>query len=146
MSDDAKEPNRPKRRADIDAIIQVKHLYGAVIDGIMSGEYAVADLGRVFAEDAEVEFVPSPRMTGLAATKVWVGETVPSRLEFMWHSFSNPMIEIDGDAASGRWLVLAFVKPKGAETQTMTIGSYREHYVRTPEGWRISELVFRRQN
>ena len=64
----------------------------------------------------------------------------------MWHSFSNPIIEVDGDQARGRWLVLAFVQPKGAGERSMTIGSYRERYVRTPQGWRISELVFRRQS
>jgi hypothetical protein len=134
------------QRTDVDAIIRVKHLYGAVIDGILLGEYTPADLELVFAPDAMVELFSPSQSKGMEAIKEFFGKTIPSSVSSMWHSFSNPLIDVDGDEARGQWRVLAYTKRAGDPEPSLSAGRYAERYVRTPQGWRISELVFRRHS
>ncbi len=136
--------DRNKLREDIEDIIQVKYLYGAVVDGLCKGTHQASDLVRVFSDDAQVIFSPTASFIGLPAIKQTFAVDTPARSKMMWHSFSNPRIKVDGDTAKGDWLVQAFVQPHDADAPRQTIGAYEEKYVRTPKGWRISSLILHR--
>lgn len=133
-----------QRRADEDAIIRMKHLYGAVIDGIVAGDHAVDDLEQVLAPDAVIQSPPVVDLKGMAAIKAFFGETMPVACSSMWHSFSNPIIDVEGDQARGRWLVLAYTRRPGDAAPSVTHGRYTDRYVRTARGWRIIESVIHR--
>jgi len=136
--------DRNKLREDIEDIIQVKYLYGAVVDALVNGGGQASDLARVFSDDAQISFAPGSSFSGLPAIRQTFGVDTPARSKMMWHSFTNPMIEVSGDTAKGTWLVQAYVQRHGDDTPRQTIGSYEEKYVRTPKGWRISSIVLHR--
>ena len=53
------------------------------------------------------------------------------------HAMVNPIIKIDGDAATGNWLMHIYVR---RETGTRQLYMSVEHgYVRTAQGWRINK-------
>ena len=53
----------------------------------------------------------------------------------------NPIIEVDGDAATARWQIQEF--GRDANDQSMTIlGTYDDVLVRTVDGWRFAERRF----
>jgi hypothetical protein len=58
--------------------------------------------------------------------------------------FSNPIIEVDGDVATGCWLIYAMSTMKATPNAPLAIhyGCYRDTYVRTPNGWLQSEQRF----
>lgn len=133
-----------QQRADEAAIIRLKHLYGAVIDGLVSGDHTAADLERVLAADVVIQSPPVMDVNGMAAAKAFFGQTMPSVCDSMWHSFSNPIIDVTGDVARGRWLVLAYTRRPGDEAPSVTYGRYEDRYTRTADGWRISEALLHR--
>jgi hypothetical protein len=56
------------------------------------------------------------------------------------HHGHMPEITIEGDSASGIWAMETYVgRPAGKTSREY--GHYREIYVRTPDGWRISSLA-----
>jgi ketosteroid isomerase-like protein len=60
---------------------------------------------------------------------------------FIIHYVTNPLIEVDGDTATGHWhaLVTATTPDRAA---LWSLGMYDEKYVRTAEGWKIQTLRF----
>jgi hypothetical protein len=53
----------------------------------------------------------------------------------------NPVIEIDGDSATGHWHAIIMVTDPTRQA-LWTFGLYKEKYVRTAEGWRFASMVF----
>lgn len=62
-------------------------------------------------------------------------------MPFIVHYVTNPLIEIDGDNASGHWhaIVTATMPDQSA---VWILGLYKDTYVRTPEGWKYKTLTF----
>ena len=60
-------------------------------------------------------------------------------IPFALHRVTNPDIRINGDEAIGKWHVIAYLtQPDG--TPTMFMGTYRDRFVRTPQGWKFKSL------
>jgi hypothetical protein len=60
-------------------------------------------------------------------------------LPMAYHAVMNPMIEVEGDFATGHWhLIAGGVGLDGGST--LTIGGYEDEYVRTAQGWRIKSM------
>jgi hypothetical protein len=61
------------------------------------------------------------------------------RMPFALHRVSNPDIRVNGDEATGKWHVIAYLsQPDG--TPVMFMGVYRDKFVRTQQGWRFKHL------
>lgn len=133
-----------RRLADIEAIRRLKAAYGIAFDDLIAtctpenGER----FGALFTEEVEAKFGDSPATSGRAAIVDFIAVQVRSRRAWMWHSFHSPLIEVDGDTATGRWTVHCVAMCKGAAKADTIIGRYRDRYVRTPGGWLQSALVF----
>ena len=58
--------------------------------------------------------------------------------DFAMHSFTNPIIEVDGDTATGNWLLWVGIKAGSVANEVFQ----REdlNYVRACDGWRIASL------
>lgn len=52
------------------------------------------------------------------------------------HSMGNGIIKIDGDSATGNWLMQIYVRRESGTRQLYM--SVEHKYVRTPDGWRIN--------
>jgi hypothetical protein len=61
------------------------------------------------------------------------------RMPFAFHRVSNPVIHVNGDQATGKWHVIAYLcQPDG--TPVMFFGVYNDQFVRTPQGWKFKSL------
>lgn len=127
---------------DMEAIRQLKYTYVNYNDGGWKGPThcfpdQVADM---FAEDATWDGRPH---SGYAEgreeiRKLFRGFQI---MPFMIHNVMNPVINVDGDTATGHWhaIVMATL-PDG--TPQWALGLYNETYVRTAEGWKYKSLFF----
>jgi hypothetical protein len=62
-------------------------------------------------------------------------------VKFIVHYATNPLIEVDGDSATGHWHALVTSSMPG-NAALWLLGVYKEQYVRTAQGWRIKFLRF----
>ena len=62
-------------------------------------------------------------------------------VKFIVHYVTNPLIEVDGDTATGHWHALV-TSTMPDDTAFWILGLYKEQYVRTSHGWRIKVLRF----
>lgn len=135
-----------QRLIDIEDIRQLKARFGLLMDALCQPhETSLAEeFGALFTEDATVDSAAFGHFEGRAQIQDLFGNAVPSQMKGMWHSFQNPLIEVDGDVASGRWTMIAYVYPAGAAplAPTMTFGRYTDKYRRVQGRWRLAKLFF----
>lgn len=121
---------------DIEDIRKLKAAYCAACDDDHNGD-AVAALfvpdgvwesgdSHCVGHDAMREFMFGIRNAGFMARSA--------------HQVSNPVIEVDGDTATGAWRFLMMYTVVGDESFMRIIGRYEDTYVRTAEGWRFASL------
>lgn len=60
------------------------------------------------------------------------------------HRVDHPMIEVDGDTATGSWYLQDRVMVPEYDTLIIGAAFYRDTYRRTPDGWRISSTAYDR--
>ena len=60
---------------------------------------------------------------------------------FAIHHVTNPIIEIDGDAASGQWYLWQPCTQTRQQRGIWLAARYRETYVRAGDGWLFDEMI-----
>jgi hypothetical protein len=127
---------------DREAIIKLKARYVNFNDGGWKGPthtdpQAVADM---FVVDGVWDGRPS---SGYAKGHAEVKALFEAfgAVPFIIHYVTNPLIDIDGDSATGHWHALVTMTVPG-EQALWTLGMYHEEYLRTAEGWRFKTLRF----
>lgn len=62
----------------------------------------------------------------------------------MWHSVHSPVIEVNGDEATGRWTLLAMAVPidKPSAPPFSVYGRYIDSFRRVGGVWQQSKLYF----
>jgi SnoaL-like domain len=124
---------------DIMEISRLKAAYCEAVDGgwdrrTHNGE-AVASL---FVEDGVWD---AGRIGGRGEGRQGIIDIINSfqRMPFALHRVTNPDIRINGDEATGKWHIIAYLsQPDG--TPVMFMGTYRDKFVRTPQGWKFKQL------
>ncbi len=92
----------------------------------------LADMTACFAEDGVLEYLgKAPRGPAAIAAALAAGTRDP-RLTFVRHHITNPLIAVDGDAATARsyFTVVSNFGPDHS-------GTYDDRLARTPAGWRF---------
>lgn len=127
-----------RRLADIEAIRQLKHVYC----GLCDDNYDADPLAALFTEDAVWDGGPIGRHEGREAIRrFFLGSS--KRVPFALHLVTNPIIEVDGDTATGRWYLwepLVYAMPGGNEAWWMS-ARYDDRYRRTAEGWKFAHVT-----
>jgi hypothetical protein len=127
---------------DREEIARLKARYCRFNDGGWAGpsHAHIEEVGELFTEDAVWDGGPvAGRAVGRENIRALF--TAFQVVPFVIHNVMNPIIDIEGDAATGDWH--AIIPATDAQGQALwTFGIYKEHYVRTPEGWRISSMLF----
>lgn len=130
---------RIQRLEDIEAIKKLQATYGHYVNkGWNDKVMFCKEVTAMFTEDATWE---SPAMGVLARGRNEIAEMfedMNASYEFFMHSFSNPIIDIDGDTAKAQWLLL--LGGNFEDTITLTYASYDNDYVRTSQGWLIKAI------
>lgn len=116
-------------------IATLGYLYGRGSD--TRGPEGHAFFDKSLLEDVEVSY-SFGNWTGLATHKKMI-EKLQSAFSFTHHSVASPLIEIDGDEATGEFKVVAAhgVLIDGQQHVVWGGAIYRQHCVRTAEGWRV---------
>lgn len=127
---------------DQQEIIKLKAKYVNYNDGGWKGPthtnpQAVADM---FTEDGVWDGRPG---TGYAKGRAEIKQLFETfgAVPFIVHYVTNPLIEVDGDTATGHWHALVTMTVPG-EQALWNLGLYIEEYVRTAEGWKFKTLRF----
>jgi len=116
-------------RIEIERLV---YLYGR------GNDVDVAFFDQCMIDEVEVEY-PFGKWKGLDAHKRMHQATIPVAFTFTQHYLSNPIIEIDGDTATGHYNVFAAHGMKTPDGQAVVYAGaiYMHDLVRTPKGWRI---------
>lgn len=129
---------RLRRLEDLEALRRLKADYCERCDRGASGE-AVAEL---FADDAEIEIVPSgERASGSAEIAAFYAR-LGGRFALAAHLLANPRLEVEADDGRGRWWILmpALDGRGGAPRERLLLAEYDEEYRRIDGVWRIRRM------
>lgn len=132
---------RLQRAEDMAEIVQLRsrYAYGAnILDGQPGDLKAFAAL---FAEDGTFD-VGMGAVTGPAAIEAMMGE-LTTQWQCAMHYMLNPLIELDGDRASGSFTGLFAFTTKDAPAPIWLSNIYSDTYVRTAAGWRFQSVSLR---
>ncbi|HVW45071.1 MAG TPA: nuclear transport factor 2 family protein [Amycolatopsis sp.] len=132
---------------DVEQLRQLKARYGDLVDRCMNGDRDTAvRLSMLFTEDCVLDFTQifGRVFRGRADIVDFFGTTLPGLRAWTWHSFTNPIVEIDGDRAEVQWYLYAMSTPRSSprDTPNTVYGRYHDHYVRSGTGWLQSGLTF----
>jgi hypothetical protein len=137
---------RLDRLEAIEAIKQLKARYCAACDDDHDPDALVA----LFEEDGVWEATSNGRFEGLDAIRgFFAGLRASGRIRNSAHHAINPIIEVDGDQASGHWrLIMLYTanvpgsgqRPQAGVQYLRIIGWYRERYRRRNGVWRFQSL------
>lgn len=127
--------SRIQRLEDIEAIKKLQATYGHFVDWGWNGKKQ-QDVTHFFTEDATFECVAFG-MNAKGNKQISEMLTQGSTFTIAQHSFTNPIIDIDGDNATGKWLL--WVGVNGGEAN-IVFESEDVKYTRTPEGWKIQSI------
>ena len=131
--------DRLQRVEDTLEIMKLQAIYGNLVDkgwkGMQIDAKEVADL---FVEDGTWVC----KETGVAVQGreqiASVLDQLNSIIEFYLHSFVNPIIDVNGNAAKAIWRLVVGNEADGKFS--MIYGSEEIEYVRTDAGWRLKNL------
>jgi len=131
---------RIQRLEDLDSIKTVQFTYNHFVDKGWNGKEMITDrLEEVFAEDAIWE----SKAQGISVQGIQkiaeLFRSMDTMSDLYVHSISNPIIDLQGDKATAKWILISPMKLGGGGVQNM-LASYNNDYVRTSEGWRIKVL------
>lgn len=101
---------------------------------------AVADL---FTEDASANFAQFGSYEGRAQIAQFFQAVLPGVTSWTRHNATNPIIEVDGGGATGRWYAIVygvFKDNPSAGPQTLWV-RYEDTYAKTEQGWKMRALV-----
>ena len=122
-----------KRLADIEDIKQLKARYASACDD----NYNPDNLAALFAEDA----IWDGSTMGYAEGREGIREffaAASALVPFAVHQVSNPLIEIDGDTATGEWFLW---QPMIFQGQALWLSAvYHDKYVRQDGKWLYQHL------
>ncbi len=130
---------RVRRLEDLEAIKDLTARYATYVDKGWNGKTVdLEGLRTIFAVDATWNSVDM-RTGGAGVEEIVQGaEAATAVVQFSMHSFTNPVITVDGDGATATWLLWVASKIGGQARQVFM--SEDVTYVRTTGGWRVKSV------
>jgi SnoaL-like protein len=128
-----------RRLEDIEKIKQLKARYCAFCDD----NYNPQGIASLFTDDGVWDGGELGKAEGHAAI-VKFFQRAPSVFSFAIHHVMNPIIEVHGDIATGRWYLHQPLtrKSREGETAMWLAGRYEDEYVRVGDEWKFGRLKF----
>lgn len=125
-----------RRLIDIEDIRRLKAAYCAVADDDHNGEA----LTELFVPDGIWSASISGECRGHDAMRAhFDGIRASGRIEHSSHMVMNPVIDVDGDTATGTWsFLMMYTASDGSRVRI--VGFYRDTYVRVDGQWKFATL------
>lgn len=128
-------PAAIRKLLDIEEIKQLKARYAAACDD----DYAPDVLAALFTEDAVWDGAFMGHAQGREAIRQFFAGA-SAMVAFAVHGISNPIIEVDGDRATGRWYLFQPMAMRGGDQAYWFCARYDDLYVRTADGWKFQSV------
>lgn len=133
---------RIQRLEDLEAIRDVTNRYAFNINKGWNGK-TVGDhesMATIFTDDVTYESADlNQKGQGREGLVTSMQEGTAS-IDFSMHTFHSPVVTLDGDRASAIWLFWIGART-GDAARAVYLGA-ELNYTRTPDGWRISAVLF----
>lgn len=127
---------RVRRLEDIEALKQLKARYAAYCDA----DYDAERLAPLFTADAVWDGGAMGRYEGREAIRAFFS-SASRAVPFAIHHVSNPILEIDGDRATGRWYLWQPCTFAQGDQALWMAGRYDDVYRRESDGWRFAHVT-----
>ena len=125
-----------QRLLDIEAIRALKYHYARLCDN----GYPADELAALFTADAVWHGDPLGRYEGREAIRAFFAAT-PDMLLFAAHYLTNPLIEVDGDTATGSWYLWEPLVARQTNQAYWLMASYADRYRREADGWKFANMT-----
>jgi hypothetical protein len=127
---------------DIEAIRKLKATYCYLCDAGLGEERIRDELVSHFSEHARVDFGLGPTSVyeGKEGLKIFFGQVVPTAVSFCMHMVHNPIIEVHGDRATGKWYFEVPATDAATNRAQWMAGTYEEEYVRENGEWKFASM------
>jgi len=135
MSSDTLE-DRIRRLEDIEALKQLKARYAAYCDD----DYDASTLAPLFTEDAVWDGGPMGRFEGREAIRSFFA-SANQAATFAIHHVTNPILEVDGDRATGRWYLWQPCTFAEGNQGLWMAGCYNDVYRREGGHWLFEQVT-----
>jgi SnoaL-like domain len=137
MTESALE-QRIRHLEDIEAIKSLTARYAKAVDKGPKGKGVdLAAIPQIFTADARWSSDELGNVVGAEAIAAEL-PTATAMVAFSMHAFLNPLIAVDGDRATGSWLLwIASVFEQRPGAVYLSAGL---SYLRTAAGWRIASI------
>ncbi len=129
---------RIQRLEDIEALKVLKSRYAEYCDE----DYNPDLLEPLFTQDAIWDGGVLGRYTGRDTIKAFFAGASKA-MPFAIHHVTNPIIEIDGNRATGRWHLWQPCVHAAGNTALWIAGRYQDEYRREDGEWRFAKVTFR---
>lgn len=127
--------DRIGRIEDIEAIRKMKAEYVLACD-----ERRWDDAMRYFTPNAFVAFGPFGKFETRAELESFFKDKMPVTIAFTIHRLSNPIIEVNGDVATGIWYCEIPSTHIPTNKAILQQGTYYDEYVKQGGEWKHSKL------
>lgn len=123
---------------DLEEIKQLKAKYCHLVDAMRWDE-----LAELFTKDAWCDYGFFGRYEGREnVVRGFFKGAVAAASSFMVHMIHNPVVELDGDRASGQWYLTAQTTNQPSNRAVWVMGIYKDQFSRIDGRWRIASLEF----
>jgi hypothetical protein len=140
-------PSRIERLEDLEALKTLRSLYAIDADRVFNspGHESAVAMADLFTDDGVIDLGPFGRYEGRAALLNAFENILPGATGFSVHYMANPVLNVQGDRATGTWYFLIFAQAKdnpGGPVQNFW-GYYEDQYVKRTGAWRFSSVIAR---
>ena len=127
---------------DIEEIKKLKATYCNLCDAGLADTKNRDELISHFTKNARLDFglTPESKWQGTEGLKTFFGQVVPGGVCFCMHMVHNPIIEVDGDNATGRWYYEAPVTNAATGEAQWMAGTYFEEYAKENGEWKFDSI------
>jgi len=129
---------------EIEKIKILKSNYCFLVDEIVAGDNKkIEEFMGKFTDDAWIDFTEFGKHEGKGAISAFYSDIVAQVLSYSAHMVSNPIIEVNGNTATGRWYFEVPCTIRVANKPAWIQGKYYEQYRKIGGEWKWSSITTR---